>query len=131
MKASMSKIQFLVRLSLVGAFALLVGGKAEAAPLLLVDVPAGSEVQQTANRPCVFGDNSCNAGLLGTYTEFPTAGSPTEYTETQSYTVGTVRTAATDAFNIGVDVNTTSAASEILDYFRVYIDNVLTWTVRR
>jgi len=101
---------------------------AEASPLQLVDVVSGNEVQQTSNRPCVFGDNSCDAGLLGTYTVFPTAGNPTEYTETQSYTVGTVRNAVTDSFNIGIDVNTTSAASEILDYFRIYIDNVLTWT---
>ena len=91
---------------------------AEASPLQLVDVVSGNEVQQTSNRPCVFGDNSCDPGLLGTYTVFPTAGNPTEYTETQSYTVGTVRNAVTDSFNIGIDVNTTSAASEILDYFK-------------
>ena len=97
---------------------------ASATPLTLFDVPTGQEVQQTANRPCIFGDNSCNAGLLGTYTIFPTAGSPTEYTETQSYSIETIRLAAGNAFFIGIDVNTTVAKSEVLDYFRIFDNGV-------
>ena len=94
---------------------------AAAAPLNIFDVPAGSEVQQTANRPCIFGDDSCDPGLLGTYTEFPTGGPPpSTYVESQSYSIETIRTAAGNVFDIGIDVNTTNAESDTLDYFRVY-----------
>jgi hypothetical protein len=111
---------------LVGLCLGLGSAAAMAASLTLVDVAPGDEVQQTANRPCIFGDPSCDPGALGTYTLFP-AGSVSEYLASQSYTVGTVIVAVGSSFNVGVDVNTTNAAGEVLDYFRVYIDNVLTY----
>ena len=93
---------------------------AAAAPLTIVDVLAGDEVQQTDNNPCIFGDASCDPGLLGTYTEFPTGGGSQTYQESQSYSIETIRTAVGNVFDIGVDVNTTNAATDTLDYFRVY-----------
>ena len=93
---------------------------AAAAPLTIVDVLAGDEVQQTDNNPCIFGDASCDPGLLGTYTEFPTGGGSQTYQESQSYSIETIRTAIGNVFDIGVDVNTTEAATDTLDYFRVY-----------
>jgi hypothetical protein len=93
---------------------------AAADSLTIVDVLAGNEVQQTNNNPCIFGDASCDPGLLGTYTEFPTGGGSQTYEESQSYTIETIRTAAGNVFDIGVDVNTTNAATDTLDYFRVY-----------
>jgi len=93
---------------------------AAATPLTIVDVLPGNEVQQTNNNPCIFGDASCDPGLLGTYTQFPTGGGSQTYLESQSYTIETIRTAAGNVFNVGVDVNTTNAATDTLDYFRVY-----------
>lgn len=93
---------------------------AAATPLTLVDVLPGQEVQQTANRPCIFGDESCNPGLLGTYTVFPAGGGSQTYLESQSYTIETIRTAVGNVFDVGIDVNTTNAATDTLDYFRVY-----------
>jgi PEP-CTERM motif len=110
--------------SLVGVCLGLGSAAALAASLTLVDVAPGQEVQQTFNNPCVFGDPSCNPGLLGSYTLFP-PGNVAFYQESQSYTVGTVLGAVGTTFDIGIDVNTTNAAGEVLDYFRVYVDNIL------
>ena len=106
-------------LPLVASLVCLTAVPVAAAPLNLFDVPAGSEIQQTSNRPCIFGDNSCDPGLLGTYTVFPTGSPPETYQESQSYSIETLRNAVGNNFGIGIDVNTTDAASEILDYFRV------------
>ncbi len=95
-----------------------------AAPIQLTlvgPVTGAAQVGQTAGNPCIFGDASCNAGLLGVYTEFPTGGGTQTYMETQSYSIETIRGAVGNAFEIGVDVNTTAAAGETLDIFNVWL----------
>jgi hypothetical protein len=106
--------------SLAALLLFLTAVPAAADPITIVDVPDGQEVKQTENRPCIFGDNSCDAGLLGTYTVFPSGGGSQTYEESQSYSIETIRNAVGNVFDVGIDVNTTSAASDTLDYFRVF-----------
>jgi hypothetical protein len=120
------RTRFITTTALLALGLLISASGVQAATLTLVDVPTGEEVQQTFNNPCVFGDASCDPGALGTYTQFPN-GPQALYEETQSYDVDTVRAAVGDSFKVGVDVNTTNAESEVLDYFRIYIDGALTW----
>lgn len=109
-------------------------GAVSAAVLTLFDVAPGDEVKQTENRPCIFGDPSCQAPVGWTYKVFAANPVGNIYDHTgpggapengQSYTIEQIRAVATNNFFIGIDVNTTSAASEVLDYFRVYDDGVL------
>ena len=131
---SMKFLKSLVAVGLCGA-----AGAVSAATLTLFDVAPGDEVKQTENRPCIFGDPSCQAPAGWTYKVFaanPPAGGAGEgdvYDHTgpgaafgngQSYTIEQVRAVATNNFFIGIDVNTTNAASEVLDYFRVFDDGV-------
>lgn len=111
---------------MVGAVSFATAASAGAAPLTLVDVPAGSEIQQTDNTPCIFGDASCKDGALPHHVTFPAGGTSTNYYETVSYTIEQINAAVGSTFDVGIDVNTTAAASEILDYFRVYLGTTLT-----
>jgi len=99
---------------------------------LTLDNPATSIYQQTANRPCVIGDPSCNnpAGFL--FTPIVESGGWAASLTSPTYTVGQILNLlnGATAFMIGIDVNTAGAqkdgdnadlADEHLLFFNVYI----------
>jgi hypothetical protein len=104
---------------------LLAAAGANAAPVpLTLESPALAIYQQTANSPCVIGDSSCNNPAGFGYTLIPTGPSGETYTlDSPTYTVGQIRSIVGNAFNVGVDVNTTTKplATEYLVSFSATI----------
>jgi hypothetical protein len=120
----------------VAAGLMLVAGVASAAaiPLTLVDVPAGQEIGQTGDDPCVIGESSCGnnqpAGVDWTKIgDLP--GNPADWDlNSPIYTIGQLRTAlgtGSDYVTIGIDVNITGNSTETLELFEVYINGLLAY----
>ena len=102
---------------------------AQAAGLTLTDpAPVNEQYQQTQNSPCVIGDSSCNnPGGFG-YTLIP-PNSQNFDLSSPTYTVGQIEGLVGSTFYIGIDINTTDRPStELLDFFGVYVNNVLVYS---
>lgn len=108
---------------IAAAMVVLTPSLAGAVPLTL-DNP-GTAYQQTLNSPCIIGDPSCNNPAGFDFTLLPSGAG--DYSATSpTYTVGQIRAIVGDSFFVGIDVNTTSQplATEVLDYFRMFINGV-------
>lgn len=131
-------VKYTCAVAVFGLFSL----QASAASILTLSGPVAKDdqVQQTAQSPSIF------AGAVPTqpagfgYEKFPSGGSSMTYdaatgtgavnwnnntgTSGPDYTVGQIIDAlgGYTAFNIGIDTNTTSANSEVLQLFEVKID---------
>jgi PEP-CTERM motif len=101
-----------------------------AAPISLnITQTVGEErVQQTENNPCIFGDSSCNAGLLGSYINWSAGGNGVTYDSTKDYSLSTIRAAVGNLWNIGVDVSSNNRESETLQFFRIILDGETLYT---
>lgn len=103
---------------------------ASATPLTLVAVEdPGPYYQQTTNNPCVIGEPSCKSPAGWTFTELPTQGNPSSYTDIPSptYTVSQITNIVNSAsFKIGVDVNqATGKDVQTLGFFGMYVNGNL------
>lgn len=86
-------------------------------PLTLVQEAPQSVGPQSTSNPCIIAATTCQqpAGLA--YNNFVSTGNISSYNESQSYTVDNFRSFVGNVFNVAIDVNTSSAAGEILDLF--------------
>lgn len=118
-----------IRTALVlSCLALLIACAAAATPLTLTAVVTpGPYYQQTTNNPCVIGEPSCKGPAGWTWTDLPTQGNPSSYTDIVSptYTVAQiVGIVNSTAFKIGVDVNQADDPQD-LGFFGMYVNGVL------
>lgn len=101
------------------------GGQASAVQILTLENPGNVQYQQTANSPCVIGENSCTGTLIPGI--IPAGNLDFYDVSSPAYTVQQISGIVGSSFFVGIDVNTTSQplATEQLDFFRVYINNTL------
>lgn len=108
--------------------ALITAGLASAATLTLVPVQdPGPYYQQTTNNPCVLGEPSCQGPSGWTWTNFPTQGNPSSYTNIDSPTYNVQQIlgiVGTSTFMIGVDINQ-AVNVQTLGFFGMYVNNNL------
>jgi hypothetical protein len=101
-------------------------GMASAA-LVLTAEPAQTIGPQSTSAPCVIAGTTCQNPDDFAYTNFQQSGAISSYTESSpTYTVSQFSGLfGLPIFNIAIDVNTTNAQGETLDYFRTYVNGVL------
>ena len=122
-------------------------GPCAALALAVLAGPAGAvdtltiapDTQKTGTQPndlkCIIAGNSCPGGHQGTfaYVDYTQGGQSTDrdiyslnpYGTDPQYTVGYLAGFGYTAFDIGIDVNTTNAASETLTLFEVLLNGVV------
>jgi hypothetical protein len=90
---------------------------------LALDLDPAVVYQQTSNRPCIIGENSCS-GVLPT-AQFDNGPQPSYDVTTMAYSVDTIRSLVTNKFIVGIDINTTTSpnATEYLDLFTATVKN--------
>src|SRR2546427_6316394 len=120
-------------LMMAGMMVLALVGSASAALITFNSVPALTVGPQSTSNPCVIAATTCQQPASMGYNNFTSSGSIDHYnmystdpTATVAdgvlgtpYTVGQLRAAGENSFVVAIDVNTTSAASEILRLFEV------------
>ena len=124
--------RFRVALAILGSAALWLAATPLAMAIVLEN-PGSIIVQQVNDHPCLFGGNSCNNPAGFGYTLLSnTPPGDTYNADSPTYTVGQIRDVLklTDPLNynsffVGIDVNTTKAASETLQQFAMYVGGVL------
>jgi hypothetical protein len=81
--------------------------------------------QQTTNRPCIFGDPSCNNPAGFDFTLFPVQTDGTYFSP--DYTVGQIEAIVGSTFFVGVDVNqaTQNVPVYTITLFEMYVEGVL------
>lgn len=128
--------------SLIGA-AVFLGFAGHAAAVTTLTI-ANQTVKDSTNPEdiqCLFIGNSCPPGQQDmAYFGYPQTGNPAVAQWTLSampntagsddslptnYTVGYLEQYVGRVFDVGIDVNTTGAKGEMLDYFRVFVNNVI------
>jgi hypothetical protein len=125
------------RLSLAGVFALALTFAlpevASAIPLTLTQVIGNTLGPQSTQNPCIIAATQCQqpaafgfnnytqSGAIASYNMFSTTPTANVADGVQGtpYTVAQLTSAVGTSFNIGIDVNTTSAAGETLTLFEV------------
>ena len=113
---------------LAGTLAVACSASAGAAPLTLTN-PVTDPYQMTSQNPCIFGGDQCNAvepaGFA--FTVLPTGGGSQTYDATATYTGQQILDFIGTSFFVGIDVNSTRSnpATEDLEFFGVYVNNVL------
>jgi hypothetical protein len=134
--------KYLQQLAVAGAFAL-VATTASAIPLTLAGPIQGNTVgPQSSSNPCIIAGTQCQQPASMGFNNFTSAGNISSFnmystTPTANvadgvqgtpYTVGQLTGAVgSKAFVVAIDVNTTGAASEILDLFEVIIGGVVVY----
>jgi len=136
------KGEFLMNVRLIAcAFALatIAMVPAQAATVLTLSGPIAAPIQQTAQTPSIFAGATPTQPAGFGYEQFPSGGGSQTYDATTGtgaldwnnsglsgadYTVAQIIAALNGqtAFNVGIDTNTTSAESEVLQLFEVSID---------
>ncbi len=106
---------------------------------LTLSGPIANPIQQTAQTPSIFAGATPTQPAGFGYEKFPSGGTNVTYDATTGtgavdwnksgtsgadYTVGQITTAlgGNTSFNVGIDVNTTNANSEVLEHFEVLVD---------
>ena len=113
---------------LAGTLAVACSASAGAAPLTLTN-PVTDPYQMTSQNPCIIGGDQCNAvepaGFA--FTVLPTGGGSQTYDATATYTGQQILDFIGTSFFVGIDVNSTRSnpATEDLEFFGVYVNNVL------
>jgi PEP-CTERM motif-containing protein len=133
------------KLSLAGALALVLGlpGVVGATTLTLSGPIDGNTVgPQSTSNPCIIAGTNCQQPATMGYNNFDATGNVSSYnmystTPTATladgvvgtpYTVGQLTTAVgSTSFVVAIDVNTTSANSEVLQLFEVFINGALAY----
>jgi hypothetical protein len=101
-----------------------------------------ADTQKTGTNPedvkCIIAGNSCPGGKQGSfvYVDYTQGGTSTDrdiyslnpYGTDPQYTVGYLAGFGYTAFDIGIDVNTTSAKSETLTLFEVLVNGVVEYS---
>jgi hypothetical protein len=107
----------------VTAISVAVSGAASAA-LVLVSEPPQTVGPQSTSAPCIIAGTTCQNPVGFDFTNFNQNGGTPSYTESSPiYSVSQFSGLfGTPVFNVAIDVNTTNAQGETLDYFRVYVD---------
>ena len=116
-----------------GAVMLALAGAASAAVELTLTGPiAGNTVgPQSTSNPCVIAGTQCQQPddpVLGTMPFNNFNQNVNDFDLTQSYLVGDLETwLGSSAFNVALDVNTTSAATEYFIFFEILVNGVQQW----
>lgn len=94
--------------------------------LTLQQEAAGTVGPQSTSNPCIIAATTCQQPAGMAYNNFTATGAITSYDEDQSYLVSDLRNFVGNVFSVAIDVNTTSAAGEILDLFTLNNDTTST-----
>ena len=100
---------------------------AHAIPLSLVKAEPGTLGPQSASAPCIIAGTMCQNPAGFDFTDFVQGGQPPSDFDENSpeYLISDFPFLT---FDIAIDVNTNSAASETLDSFSVFVDGVAEYT---
>jgi hypothetical protein len=115
-----------IRVGVVAAALVSVASFAQAAPITLDLVAAGSTLigPQSNSAPCIIAGTHCQNPAGFGYTNFVQSGNDPDYNEySPMYTLSDF---PFGAFAVAIDVNTTKDAGETLQLFEVRVDGVLT-----